>query len=164
MDYTKFSSGRRILGGRKLLVCVHIVVAMPPSLILWLGKIDESRNSNRRGPLHPLTRSISFSLLEFQHGAFASKNIRAPEENACIAGYQTILLLLLLLLLLIIIIIIIISPLHHNNTMLLILQNAHHQLLPVRTTFLVNLKICLIECKKGVIGTLVRQIVSSTCQ
>ena len=26
------------------------------------------------------------SLREFQHGAFASKNIRAPGENACTAG------------------------------------------------------------------------------
>ena len=33
-------------------------------------------------PPLPLTRPISTSLLEFQHGAFASKNIRAPEENA----------------------------------------------------------------------------------
>ena len=34
----------------------------------------------------PLTRSISSSLREFQHGAFASKNIRAPKQNACTAG------------------------------------------------------------------------------
>ncbi|CAH3168703.1 unnamed protein product [Porites lobata] len=27
----------------------------------------------------------SSSPREFQHGAFASKNIRAPEENACTA-------------------------------------------------------------------------------
>ena len=26
------------------------------------------------------------SLRQFQHGAFASKNIRAPDENACTAG------------------------------------------------------------------------------
>ena len=31
----------------------------------------------------PLTHPISSSLLKFQHGMFASKNIRAPEENAC---------------------------------------------------------------------------------
>ena len=31
---------------------------------------------------------IFSSLLEFQHGVFASKNIRAPKENACTAGYK----------------------------------------------------------------------------
>ena len=35
----------------------------------------------------PLTRPISSSLREFQHGAFAIKTIRAPDENACTAGY-----------------------------------------------------------------------------
>ena len=35
---------------------------------------------------HPLTRLIFSSLREFQHGAFVSKNICAPEENACTAG------------------------------------------------------------------------------
>ena len=34
-----------------------------------------------------LIRPIPSSLLEFQHGAFAGKNIRAPEENARTAGY-----------------------------------------------------------------------------
>ena len=38
------------------------------------------------GPL-PLTRPISSYLLEFQHGAFASKNIRALEEDACTVRY-----------------------------------------------------------------------------
>ena len=33
-----------------------------------------------------VTRPISSSLREFQHGAFASKTIRVPDENACIAG------------------------------------------------------------------------------
>ena len=31
----------------------------------------------------PFTRPISSSLREFQHGAFAIKTIRAPDENAC---------------------------------------------------------------------------------
>ena len=30
-----------------------------------------------------VTRPISSSLPEFNHGAFASKTIRAPDENAC---------------------------------------------------------------------------------
>ena len=44
----------------------------------------------------PLTRPISSSLWEFQHGAFVSKNIHAPKENTCTAGYPPA------------------SPLHHN--------------------------------------------------
>ena len=35
-----------------------------------------------------LTCPISSPILEFQHGAFASKNIHAPEENGCTAGYE----------------------------------------------------------------------------
>jgi len=58
------------LGGRKV-VYVRIVAAAIFDFML------------------PLTRPTSFSLLEFQHGAFASKNIRAHEENACTAGYIT---------------------------------------------------------------------------
>ena len=61
---------RRILGGRKLLVYVRIVVAA----------IFDS-----------MTRSFSLAphfLLSFEFsGAFASKNIRAPKENACTADY-----------------------------------------------------------------------------
>ena len=37
--------------------------------------------------LLPLTRPISSTLWEFQHGTFASKNIRVAKENACTAGY-----------------------------------------------------------------------------
>ena len=35
-----------------------------------------------------LTRPISSFLREFQHGAFAIKTIRAPDENALTAGYR----------------------------------------------------------------------------
>ena len=49
------------MGGRKI-VYVRIVVAAIFDFML------------------PLTRPTSFSLLEFQHCAFASKNIRAPED------------------------------------------------------------------------------------
>ena len=38
------------------------------------------------GRVEIATRPSSSSLMEFPHGAFASKNIRAPEENACTAG------------------------------------------------------------------------------
>ena len=63
----------------------------PPSLILWQWKIGESRNSNPRGRCEGerrkgRTRPFSSSL-RFQYGAFASKNICAPEENARTAGY-----------------------------------------------------------------------------
>ena len=49
------------MGGRKI-VYVRIVVAAIFDFML------------------PLTRPTSFSLLEFQHCAFANKNIRAPED------------------------------------------------------------------------------------
>ena len=48
--------------GRRKVVYVRIVVAAIFDFML------------------PLTRPTSFSLLEFQHCAFASKNIRAPED------------------------------------------------------------------------------------
>ena len=48
---------------------------------MWFSPLSLSAPS----PL-PLTRPISSSLREFQHGAFASKNIRAPKQNACTAG------------------------------------------------------------------------------
>ena len=48
---------------------------------MWFSLLSLSAPS----PL-PWTPPISSSLREFQHGAFASKNIRAPEENACTAG------------------------------------------------------------------------------
>ena len=37
-------------------------------------------------PVRLLTCPISSSLLKFQQGTFASKNIRAFDENACTAG------------------------------------------------------------------------------
>ena len=85
-EYLRYSlQCRRILGGRNL-VRVRIVVA--PSLILWQWKIGKSRNSNPKGRCEGERRdggTRPFS--SFQHGAFASKNICAPEENACAAGY-----------------------------------------------------------------------------
>ena len=51
------------------------------------GEKKFSLLSPRPLPL-PFTRPISSSLREFQHGAFAIKTIRAPDENACTAGYR----------------------------------------------------------------------------
>ena len=52
-------------------------------------KIYSSPLSPRRFPASsplPLSRPILPLFGKFQHGAFASKNICAPEENACTAG------------------------------------------------------------------------------
>ena len=43
-----------------------------------------ARAKEGKGGLAP----FPFLFGKFQHGAFASKNICAPEENACTAGYM----------------------------------------------------------------------------
>ena len=50
------------------------------------GKYSLSLLSPRPLPPSPLTPLISSSNLEFQHGTFASKKFRAPEENAYTAS------------------------------------------------------------------------------
>ena len=63
---------------------VRVLRASSPSggLILWSRAPLDSLD-----PLSPPPpRSLSSSLQEFQHGAFATKNIRTSEENACTAG------------------------------------------------------------------------------
>ena len=63
---------------------VRVLRASSPSggLILWSRAPLDSLD-----PLSPSPpRSLSSSLQEFQHGAFATKNIRTSEENACTAG------------------------------------------------------------------------------
>ena len=63
---------------------VRVLRASSPSggLILWSRSPLDSLD-----PLSPPPpRSLSSSLQEFQHGAFATKNIRTSEENACTAG------------------------------------------------------------------------------
>ena len=70
---------RRILGRRKLLVYVRIIVT---AIFFFLSFFDfrESENSNPSG---------SHFLLSFGDSTwrFREQNVRAPEENACIAGY-----------------------------------------------------------------------------
>ena len=69
---------RRILGGRNL-VRVRIVVA---AIFDFMTVEDWCEGERRKGGTRPFSSS-----LRFQHGAFASKNICVPEENACNAGY-----------------------------------------------------------------------------
>ena len=69
---------RRILGGRNL-VRVRIVVA---AIFDFMTVEDWCEGERRKGGTRPFSSS-----LRFQHGAFASKNICVPEENACYAGY-----------------------------------------------------------------------------
>ena len=57
-------SVRLILGGKFLRLKIDWGIACSAGA-LWVGET---------------------SVREFQHGAFASKNIRAPDENACTAG------------------------------------------------------------------------------
>lgn len=92
---------RRILSGRKF-VHVRIVVSAIFDFMTE-RKIGERRNSNPKGRFEglpvfisslspPPTRSIWFTPFpplfgKLQHGDFWSKNIHAPEENACTAGY-----------------------------------------------------------------------------
>ena len=58
---------------------------------LRVGARLKERNGGGRGEEN-LTCPISSSPLEFQHGAFASKNIRAPKENALFTSSISVLL------------------------------------------------------------------------
>ena len=49
------------------------------------------KNNLPAPPPLPLTRPIFSSLLEFQHGAFADKSIRAPDESKTPALQATML-------------------------------------------------------------------------
>ena len=80
-----------LASGQDLFQCVFFLASrlcsggFSCSVHVWTQQMWFSLLSFRPLPL-PLTRPISSSLREFQHDAFASRNTRAPEENACTAG------------------------------------------------------------------------------
>ena len=63
-------------------------ICVSKSVRLILGERDNLRLKNDWAIVCSAGafRVAETSLREFQHGAFASKNIRAPDENACTVG------------------------------------------------------------------------------